>query len=321
MVTDNPWKDNSGPDTKKPTLSAKQPRAKCKRCRGSAVVLLPSHNTAFCGDCFTRFFFNGVRRALKKMKINENANLGVAVSGGKDSLVTWDVLNRMGYPAMGIYLDLGIPGFSGPSRQAVAEFADERGLSYRVYALKDLTGYNLPEMAGKTHYEICALCGTFKRYFINYTAVDNGVDIIATGHNLDDEAARLLGNMLRNHTQYLEKFFPFLPAGHPRQAARMKPLFRMDEHEIRTYAGLFDIRPVNAECPMNRGATTTYYKQCLKWLEEKMPGTKRDFLFNYLKDKSPPDTQGFGTCADCGHPTDAGVCGVCKIKRHLAEKQ
>ena len=252
------------------------------------------------------------------MQAGKTPLLGVAVSGGKDSLVTWDVLHRLGYDAMGIHLDLGIPDFSDVSRRAVAAFAENRGLTYRIYSLKAQTGYDLPEMADKTHYEICALCGAFKRYYINYTAVENGLDVIATGHNLDDEAARLLGNMLRHQWQYLDKFYPFLPSKHPRQAARMKPLFRMDEYEIRTYTACFDIDPANAKCPMNDGATTTYYKQSLNWLETKMPGTKRDFLFQYLRDKSPPDHETPGSCADCGHPTNAGTCGVCKIRRHLA---
>lgn len=39
----------------------------------------------------------------------------VAVSGGKDSLALWDILNRLGYQTTGFHLDLGIGGYSGES--------------------------------------------------------------------------------------------------------------------------------------------------------------------------------------------------------------
>ena len=51
-----------------------------------------------------------------------------------------------------------------------------------------------------------------KRYQFNRIAVQNEYDVMATGHNLDDEASRLLGNVLRWQTEYLDKQSPTLPA-------------------------------------------------------------------------------------------------------------
>ena len=91
---------------------------KCTRCRGRAVVEVPRANAAFCGDCFTESYVrNLVARAIRHdhMFAKEDRIL-VAVSGGKDSLALWDLLLDMGYRADGLYLGLGIGGYSSRSQ-------------------------------------------------------------------------------------------------------------------------------------------------------------------------------------------------------------
>ena len=49
----------------------------------------------------------------------------------------------------------------------------------------------------------CSACGLSKRHLFDQAARDGGYDVVATGHNLDDEAAVLFGNVLRWDTEYL----------------------------------------------------------------------------------------------------------------------
>ena len=46
----------------------------------------------------------------------------------------------------------------------------------------------------------------------NRAALEGGFDVVATGHNLDDEAATLLGNTLRWQTELIARQHPSLPA-------------------------------------------------------------------------------------------------------------
>ena len=55
------------------------------------------------------------------------------------------------------------------------------------------------------------MCGLSKRYVFNRVALDHGFDVVATGHNLDDEAATLLGNTLRWQTGYIAGSSPSCP--------------------------------------------------------------------------------------------------------------
>ncbi len=51
-----------------------------------------------------------------------------------------------------------------------------------------------------------------KRHLFDKAAVDGGYDVVVTGHNLDDEAAVLLGNVLHWDIEYLARQLPVLPA-------------------------------------------------------------------------------------------------------------
>jgi uncharacterized protein (TIGR00269 family) len=292
---------------------------KCTRCRERALVRLPSHHANFCPDCFDRFFIRAVEKAVKKLELDSDRPIGVAVSGGKDSLALWDVLRRLGFDALGLHLDLGIGEFSEASLAAVDNFAASRGLEYRTARLVDEFGHTIHELDRRLPRDTCSVCGQLKRIFLNKMAVDHHRSILATGHNLDDEAGRLLGNLLRRRTRYLEKFHPRLHAAHPKQADRVKPLYRLDEFEITAYVRVHDIRPdAGPGCPFNRGATSRFHKEALELLEDRMPGTKRNFMFGYLKQQNQPLSEDvFQACRRCGQPTSVDLCAACRLKERL----
>jgi uncharacterized protein (TIGR00269 family) len=146
---------------------------------------------------------------------------------------------------------------------------------------------------------------------------------MATGHNLDDEAARLLGNVLHWQEEYLDKQGPSLPASVEGFAKKVKPLYRLSERELAAYAVLNRIDYIVEECPMAKGARTLVYKEVLNRLETESPGTKQTFYWGFLDKqnqmKSTPatmtekDQSTLHPCATCGQPTTAEVCSYCKM--------
>lgn len=242
----------------------------------------------------------------------------VAVSGGKDSLAAWLVLNELGYETRGVHLDLGIPGFSEPSRDAVEKFSERFGLPLSIYTLKDEFGLTLPEIERRSRRIVCAVCGTVKRHLLGRIAIKEGFRHIATGHNLDDEAARLLGNIVRHRDQYIEKAYPYLPPIDDMIPGRIKPLFRVEAAEIRIYCTIRGINFFGGVCPFSRGATSHIFQQAMEFLEEKMPGTKRDFLLNYIKKRTfpQPEKPQF-RCEGCGYPSYRSLCSLCSLRKQL----
>ena len=201
---------------------------KCRKCGGSAAIELRRHNAAFCTTDFLEFFRNQVREAIRKHRMfGKDERVLVAVSGGKDSLALWDVLIDDGYDTTGLYLDLGIFDYSKESRAKCEAFAAARGVTLIVSSVAEEVGAPVPVIKEVTRRPPCSGCGLSKRYLMNRVALDQGIPVVATGHNLDDEAATLLGSVLHWRTEALPRQSPALASTHPRLARRVKPLYRL----------------------------------------------------------------------------------------------
>jgi uncharacterized protein (TIGR00269 family) len=293
---------------------------KCRRCKDTAVVALPSHHAGFCKDCFLLFFTRQVERAVRRhaMFTREDRIL-VALSGGKDSLGLMAELAAQGYDVTGLHVDLAIPESSEKARAAVEAFCADRGLPLRVVELAPM-GLAIPRVKQAVRRPICSVCGKLKRYFFNKVALDEGFTVLATGHNLDDEAARLFANTLRWDTAYLSDQGPALPAERG-FARKVKPLFRLGEFETANYCFLTGIDYHVGVCPYSQGASFTGHKALLDGLEETSPGQKLAFYESFLRQgrqafQALEQEQGepVAPCARCGYPTSGEVCGVCRIK-------
>ena len=183
---------------------------RCRKCNTKAVIGLPRHNAAFCKVCFNEYVHDQVRRAIKSERMfNRDDRILVAVSGGKDSLALWDILLKLGYRTDALYVDLGIADYSIKSREKVEQFAhmaaQSHGVALLIHTVQEKEGAGIRELADLIHRPTCSACGTIKRYQFNRAAVEHEYDVMATGHNLDDDAARLLGNVPHSQAAYLYK--------------------------------------------------------------------------------------------------------------------
>jgi tRNA-5-methyluridine54 2-sulfurtransferase len=295
---------------------------KCRVCRGPAVIDVRRHNAAFCRDHFLAHCTEQVRRTISEHEmIGAGERVLVAVSGGKDSLALWDLLQRLDYDVDGLYLGLGIGEYSDESGRYAREFACSHNLKLHEIDLAADFGYTIPEAATATRRPPCGACGLSKRHLFDQVAMERGYDVVVTGHNLDDEAAVLLGNVLRWETEYLARQHPVLPArsGFPRKA---KPLVRLAERETAAYCVLVGIDYIVEECPMAAGNRHLGYKAVLNELEQQSPGTKAAFLHGFVdraSERFAPerDEQTLQTCASCGAPTSGDVCAFCRLQARV----
>ena len=291
---------------------------KCRKCGGTAVLELRRHNAAFCADDFVEFFRNQVREAIRKFRMfGRDETVLVAVSGGKDSLALWDALLADGYTTAGLYLDLGIFDYSVESRARCEAFAADRGVPLIVSKVADEIGAPVPVIKQVTRRPPCSGCGLSKRYLMNRVALEHGFPVVATGHNLDDEAATLFGSVMHWQTDALSRQSPALASTHPKLVRRVKPLYRLSERETAAYAFIRGIDYIVEECPFAVGATSIAHKEVLTRMEEVSPGAKHNFLFGFL-DKARPafeKTEGvtLNECARCGQVTTGTVCAFCKL--------
>jgi uncharacterized protein (TIGR00269 family) len=198
-------------------------------------------------------------------------------------------------------------------------FAEERGWPLELVDLRGEHGFDVPTAAHVTRRVPCSACGLSKRHLFDDAARRGGYDVVVTGHNLDDEAAVLFGNVLRWDDEYLGRQLPVLPArnGFPR---KVKPLVRLGERETAAWCVVRGIDYQVEECPMAEGNKHLGYKAALNQIEEQSPGSKHAFYFGFL-DRAAAKfaagtaaaTDSLSACASCGAPTTGDVCAFCKL--------
>ncbi len=304
---------------------------KCTKCKEKAIVALPSHNAAFCEPCFLEFFSRQVERGIKASPMHKGPlfkhsdKILVALSGGKDSLALMLELSLQGYNVTGLHIDLSIGQSSDKARAVVERFCQKHELKLLIKEM-EMEGLPIPKVKARLKRPICSACGKIKRYYFNKTAKEEGFDVLATGHNLDDEVARLFSNTIRWDKAYLSDQAPLLEDtdGFGR---KVKPLWRLGEFETANYAYIKGIENHHAPCPYSQGASFTKLKNLWVDLEEAMPGRKLDFYQGFLERGRPvfaKEEEEHGLeltpCSECGYPTSAGVCGVCRIRQALADE-
>jgi uncharacterized protein (TIGR00269 family) len=294
--------------------------SKCRTCRGPAIIDLPRHNANFCAEHFMELCRRQVAKAIDHFEMfSHDDRLLVAVSGGKDSLAVWDLLIELGYQADGLYVGLGIGDYSETSAEYARAFAAERGLHLIEVKLRDQYGYDIPTAAKATRRVPCSACGMSKRHVFDKAALDGGYTVLVTGHNLDDEAAVLFGNTLHWDVEYLARQLPVLEA-RPGFPKKVKPLVRLTERETAAWCIVRGIDYLVDECPMAAGNKHLVYKAALNTIEEKSPGSKAGFYFNFIDNMAPllagravADGQALGACSNCGAPTTGSVCAFCRL--------
>jgi uncharacterized protein (TIGR00269 family) len=285
------------------------------------VIEIRRHHAAFCTEHFFVMFRTQVEKAIRRHQMMApDDRILLAVSGGKDSLALWDVLLDLDYDVTGLYLGLGIENYSDRSHEVARAFAEERRARLLTVDLTRDYGYDIPTAGRRGSRSTCAVCGLSKRYVFNRAALEGGFDVVATGHNLDDEAATLLGNTLRWQTDAIARQSPTLPA-RDGMVKKVKPLHRVSELETAAFAFLRGIDYVVEECPLVAGNTQLRYKEAMNTIEQTSPGTKAQFFLGYLERGMPlfrsEDRAALQACESCGQPTTGRFCAFCRARAQI----
>ncbi len=289
---------------------------KCSICGGTGNVPLPHFNLKLCNEHFLKLVERRIEHAIRRFKMFERTSrVLVAVSGGKDSLGLLHALHRLGYAPDALFIRLGNNAEVNTAQALVQKAAAL--LSVKLHLL-DATVYfdgaSVQEAARLLRRPVCAVCGLTRRYLMNKFACEHGYDVIATGHNLTDEATALLGNLLHWQDGYLQRQWPALPKTHPRFVAKVKPLALNYEQDIKQYAMLHGIEHLEQSCPFAAGATSHLYKRLLIELEQEQPGVTAAFYMGYIRrGRTQNKPVQLHDCQQCGYPTTSIVCAFCRL--------
>ena len=300
---------------------------RCSRCgREAEGIYLPYMHKYLCNDCFRQFYEKKVKNTIIKHGMLRGVRrLGVAVSGGKDSMALLRVLSEL-YPDLDllpIHINLGIGEYSEECERNSKKLCDELGVECIIYRLSEREGFTIPDfLRTKLRKRVCGLCGTVKRYLINKIAYENKVDSIATGHNLDDIVEILFELYLGGRIEDLIRMKPVNLSNHPKSVTRIKPLIELTNKENLHYAIITETPFVTLSCPLLRGSRMQKRKKLIKLIEEEIPGFSHIFYKSHLKRflprlERPEDHPTLRECEVCGMPSAGRICSYCKLVSKL----
>lgn len=252
--------------------------------------------------------------------------IGVGLSGGKDSAALLYALKKL-YPDkkfVAIHIHHGIGEYSEDSVKKAKELCEILDVELQVYKLVEDMLETPKFVNTKYGIRICATCGMIRRWSLARAAKEIGVDILATGHNLDDTVEVMLSLFLAGDFEQLRRLKPVLRPEHPSQVWKIKPLIKSPERDNYIYA-LYNELPIRSvSCPYYRSARSIKMK---RWLDE-WEKHERDIKFKLFSiftkklipilDKSLPEIE-YKTCKICGGPSIGDICGVCRRKQFISE--
>ena len=300
----------------------------CSKCSKSAVTFIRYNGTHLCRDHFIQYFEKRVKKDIKKQgRTGDNCRIGIAISGGKDSIVALHVTNdifskREKIDIVAITVNEGIKGYRDESISIASENCKKLGIEHYIVSFKDMVGKTMDEIASK-HDELgeCSYCGVFRRLCLNKKSKELGVDKLVTGHNLDDMAQSILMNFANGDVKKLARLGPHKKI-QPGLIPRMFPLRVIPEKEVALYAILKNMEYHDGECPYSIRAYRGVFRDIVDDLEYRNPGTRHSILNSYdsiremLLDKFPP--VGLNSCRECGEPTSQNICKACIFKGRIS---
>jgi uncharacterized protein (TIGR00269 family) len=244
----------------------------------------------------------------------------VAASGGKDSMVTLFLLKKLGYKVSALAIDEGINGYRNPSLLHLRHWCRLWKIPLQLVSFKEVFGKELDTILKRNDLSPCTVCGTFRRHLMSVHA--KGFDVIATGHNADDEAQAILMNLCKANLDLFPRLGPVTGAGATGFTKRVKPLYFCTEKEILTYALLQGFAGAWDECPYAHTSFRADVRDELNRYEHRHPGAKRRILARYLgvKRTLTITTVKTETCPSCGEPSAAGQCKACRLHDVIRKK-
>ena len=300
----------------------------CNRCGGDVFYTRRYSGESLCESCFRLSIVEKTRRTISRYGMMRHGDqVGVAVSGGKDSLALLQILHKLNEKRRGLLIaltvDEGVSGYREEAVEHAATLCRELGVRHIVVSYKELFGASLDEaLDWKDERDLssCSICGVFRRRAIDEAATRAGVNVVATAHNLDDFAQTFLMNLLHGDVDRIgwldpESVDPNFPL------RRVKPFMETYEEEIALYSHLSGLPFQTVSCPYMHEGLRSEVRDFLNRLEAGHPGIKNVLLRSSLRVTSsfPSAKPAVAPCKACGKPSSDGLCNVCRLTAMLKE--
>lgn len=307
---------------------------KCEKCKKDALIYLAYGKHNLCKDHFNEFFEKRFKKNIRQHNIFNNKDyIGIATSGGKDSMVLLYLFNKIfkpkRYKFCAIFVNEGTHNYSDKTEKLVSDFCKKLDIKLVKSSHKKELGVSTQEVSinyNKKEGSICTYCGVMRRKVLNILANKENVTKIATGHNLDDECQTVLMNLLDNDAIRFFRTGPVTGIIDLKETKpRIKPFYLTPEKEIAAYALYNDIPFYTGDCPFYKTAKRNHFREFINETEVLHPGSKFSLIKSFLKIKDLCDVKKItkkinkplNKCEICGSETSGKICKSCQLLKDM----
>lgn len=259
--------------------------------------------------------------------ISKEDKVGVACSGGKDSITILFILKNLGYNVEAITVDAVIGNYTKQNLENMKNFCDKNNISLKIISFREEFGASLCYLRSVLNSKgeklrSCTICGVLRRHLLNKYSKKFAYDKIVTGHNKDDEAQAIIMNFFKNDLELLARLGPISGLSKSKQfVTRVKPLYFIGEKDIIKYSKIKKFPVYYGECPCRSGSYRNYTSNLLDSIK-KPEDVKNNIIENFLKimpllKKHYKGSKKIISCKSCGEPAKDEFCMACKIINKL----
>lgn len=222
-----------------------------------------------------------MRRAIQDFDlINDGDSIGVAVSGGKDSMVLLKALKQyqsfspVNFKLESFTVNLGFNDFQS---ETIRAYCNELNIPCNIIDTK------ISEIVFNVRDEKnpCSLCAKMRKGAINNKMKESGFNKLALAHHEDDALNTLFLSMLYEGRISTLKPLTYLSR---KEIYVIRPFLYLQERDIKACVGKYNIPVVKNPCPVDKETKREEINNLLKEIYRKIPGS-RERLVATLKNR------------------------------------
>jgi tRNA 2-thiocytidine biosynthesis protein TtcA len=203
------------------------------------------------------------------------ANLGIALSGGKDSLTLLFLLHAIN--------GRGLAPFTLTALHITGEFSCGAGIMtpilQQVCTELDvkLIIRPMPVLKGEID---CYSCSRERRKLLFQTASEKGITHLAFGHHRDDNVQTTLMNLF--HKGEFAGLLPHIHM-HNYNMTIIRPMIYLAEDDIRRFAEAYGYKRITCRCPIGQTSMRRQTEELLQGIIERYPNAKNNIAQAVLR--------------------------------------
>ncbi|MBS0584773.1 MAG: tRNA 2-thiocytidine biosynthesis protein TtcA [Verrucomicrobia bacterium] len=225
-------------------------------------LILPTHPFCAAG----RKLESEMRKAVYDFSLFEETKIGIALSGGKDSLTLLfllKILSGKGFPKLDLH-----------AFHVEGEFSCGPGMTSKY--LKELCeALDIPltiRSSTQTREGLaCYSCSRERRRLLFTAAKEHGYKTLAFGHHADDSIQTFLLNLL--HKGEVEGNLPKVPM-HDYGVTIIRPLIYSYEKEILAFATHYNFLRITCQCPVGQNSMRKEVARLVETMEASFPNAR-----------------------------------------------